>query len=224
MNLPQVSATTTICIASHGILWLLACNQLKLLTTHSLGSSPYLTPEVTELLKNKKNGFRVVVSQDDLRVVVAAAACGSPHPPESQERTRTLSLSLSSSVFLPLPESSFSAAVLQGNPKDPTVLYRSPTRVPEGPNRPLKQAYKGIRRTPLVHCSSPSGNPKEPCIVCSTALRGVWKTSSIPLQQPYKGNLKDPEWEFQASSKSLVPFSSTKESLNLGTIWRKGHT
>lgn len=141
-----------------------------------------------------------------------------------KSRAHTHSLFLSSSVFLLLPESSFSAAVLQGNPKDPTVLYRSPTRVPEGPNRPLKQAYKGIRRTPLVHCSSPSGNPKEPCIVCSTALRGVWKTSSIPLQQPYKGNLKDPEWEFQASSKSLVPFSSTKESLNLGTIWRKGHT
>jgi len=166
---------------------LLACNQLKLLTTHSLGSSPYLTPEVTELLKNKKNGFRVVVSQDDLRVVVAAAAaCGSPHPPESQERTRTLSLSLSSSVFLPLPESSFSAAVLQGNPKDPTVLYRSPTRVPEGPNRPLKQAYKGIRRTPLVHCSSPSGNPKEPCIVCSSpmgSLKDFIHPSTTALQR-----------------------------------------
>jgi hypothetical protein len=165
-----------------------------------------------------------VVSQDDLRVVVVAAACccGSPHPPESQERTRTLSLSLSSSVFLPLPESSFSAAVLQGNPKDPTVLYRSPTRVPEGPNRPLKQAYKGIRRTALVHCSSPSGHPKEPCIVCSSPT-GSLKDFIHPSTTALQRNLKHLEWEFQASSKSLVPFSSTKESLNLGTIWRKGH-
>ncbi len=147
---------------------------------------------MTKLLKNKKNAFRVVVSQDDLRAVVAAATCcGSPHPPESQERTRTLSLSLSSSVFLLLlPESWFSAAVLQGNPKDPTVLYRSPKRVHEGPNRPLKQAYKGIRRTPLVHCSSPSGNPKEPCIVCSSptgSLKDLVHPSTTALQRGSEG-------------------------------------
>jgi len=168
---------------------LLACNQLKLLTTHNLRSPPNLTPEVTKLLKNKKYGFRVVVSHDDLRVVVVAAACcGSPHPPESQERTRTLSLS--SSVFLLLPESAFSAAVLQGNPKDPTVLYRSPTKVPEGPNRPVKQAYKGIRRTPLVHCSCPSGNPKEPCIVCSSpteSLKDFVHPSTTALQRGSEG-------------------------------------
>lgn len=159
MNLPQVSATTTtIWIASHGILWLLACNQLKLLTTHSLGSSPYLTPEVTKLLKNKKNRFRVVVSQDDLRVVVVAAACccGSPHPPESQERTRTLSLSI-------LLRLSSSSRVF--------VLRSSPTRESEGPNRPLQEPYKGTRRTQPSSKTGLQGNPKDP---------------SCPLQQPLR--------------------------------------
>lgn len=109
-----------------------------------------------------------------------------PHILQKVKSAHALSLSLSSSVFLPLPESSFSAAVLQGNPKDPTVLYRSPTRVPEGPNRPLKQAYKGIRRTLLVHCSSPSGNPKGPCIVCSSptgSLKDFIHPSTIALQR-----------------------------------------
>lgn len=112
---------------------MLACNQLKLLTTHNLGSPPYLTPEVTKLLKNKKNGFRVVVSQDDdLRVVVAAASCGSPHPPESQERTHTLSLS--SSVFL---------------------LYLLSLRS-------LQQPYMGIRRTQPSSTAALQGYPKDP--------------------------------------------------------------
>jgi hypothetical protein len=95
------------------------------------------------------------------------------------------------------------------------VLCSSPTRESEGPNRPLQQPYKSIRRTqpsspaalheypkdptvlynrptresegPLLStCSSPTGNPKEPCIVCSSptgSLKNFVHPSTTALQR-----------------------------------------
>jgi hypothetical protein len=108
-----------------------------------------------------------------------------------------------------------SPAALQEYTKDPTVLSSSPTRVSEGRNRPLQQPYKSIRRTqpsspaalqeylkdptvlynrptresegPLLStCTSPTGNPKEPCIVCSSptgSLKNFVHPSTTALQR-----------------------------------------
>jgi hypothetical protein len=119
-----------------------------------------------------------------------------------------------------------SPAALQEYPKDATVLSSSPTRVSEGPNRPLQQPYKSIWRTQPSSTTGLQGNLKDPFCplalalqviqrnhaLSAAALRGVWKTSSIPLQQPYKGNLKDLEWEFQSFLQSPLSPSLLERS------------
>jgi len=137
-----------------------------------------------------------------------------------KSRAHTHSLSLSSSVFLLLPESAFSAAVLQGNPKDPTVLYRSPTRVPEGPNRPTRES-----EGPLLSTAAAPQVIQMNQALSAAALRGSLKDFVHPSTTALQRESEGPGMGISGFLQSpFVPFSSTKESLNLGTIWRKGHT